>query len=226
MEFLRVTAELASAVCLRSGCNLDGLLMHAIAGDIAPSEIARLPPVAIPLARAESAGQPVYLASDAEPDLSMVRAGTGMTQRRDGRDVEILRKRFNRSGGPGRDQMKPVPLLVSYRLSWVAWGDRAAVHALLASRIRSVGALRAHGYGRVRSWRVDARPSVGPVSVLMADGLTRRAVPMAWCESASCSPISLACSPPYWLAHRQVLAVPPGYVAVLTGEAMEAIARC
>ena len=221
-RMLRVTAGLAAPVVIRGPLNLDALLTWAAAGGT-DSHVQRstpsLPDVVIPLRRVEACGEWAWASTDCILPDAVTRAATGMTRRRDSIDAEAAARKFNRAAGPGRDQLKPVPLTVTPSLSWIACGDRPHVRQLIR-RVTAVGGLRAHGYGRVRAWRIEAFDGM-VLDCFVADGRARRPLPAVWCTGTE-TIIAQPIRPPYWHFSTQRPCVPTGSPAVLRPEVVAA----
>lgn len=221
MTGVRVRADLSSPLVLRSELNLDALLTWCVAGDSTPHDFhgaaAGWERINIPVLRVEHAGQACHISTDAQPVNPRHVAG-GMTKRRDGVDIESLRKRVNLSGGPHRQQMKPVPYTVCDRVEWLAIGDPDAIHAMLIERCPIIGGLRAHGYGRVRGWRVFDFAGDAAKVLTNGAGELRRAVPADWCVGQPRVRMMMTCRPPYWDRRHEVLCVPPGQRVKLVDE--------
>ena len=198
-ELLRVAALMEPVpVAVRGALNLDGILTYAEAGDIAPSRSVDPPDVPIPVSRWPTAnGRCLYLSSDAlcHPEKRMA---VHMTRRKDGHDADVLNRKFHRGLGPKRDRMLKIPAVIVEELHWWVHGDQAAIEALLR-RVPGLGALRAHGYGRVRKWNVLSVP--GGKEDAIRDGImgrARRSVPAEFVARSSTRPVRRPYCPPYW----------------------------
>ena len=210
MQLIRVIADLETPASVRGGLNLDGLLTHAVAGHLPPNK--RLAPddVEIPVKMLTYKGRSAYMCSDLEV-ITCTRTGTKITWRNDPVDSELRVKRFNRTSGRLRDTMKPLPLLVAEWVMWDAWADEDAVREIVRG-IHSIGGGRAHGYGRVKKWRVNRRLE-HPLFTIWNGRTTRRNLPDSWVYGGS--PIQTSCRPPYWAGCRQEPCVAAGSTAKL-----------
>lgn len=210
MTLLRVVAEMATPLAGSARLNLDGLLIAAAAG---PKPLGRGEPLPVippmPLSRIEHDGEWVFATSNIGFPRGAKRTQTGMTAKRDGEDYWWLRRKVVVGGGPSKDRMKPVTLTVSADAGWLVHGDRAEITSLL-DRITSLGALRAHGYGRIRRWIVRDLGDAPAEDAVSGDGIALRHLPAAWNAISDSPRLRLPVRPPYWHRGNLVEATPAG----------------
>ena len=180
-----------------------------------------LPPD-VPIGRIDHGGRSVFLSSDMIVKDATVSVAHRV-KRRSGGDIDYLSRRFNPAGGPGRDTMTRSKLTSADQVSWFAWADQGVLRSLLP-RIKALGALRGHGYGRIRVWAVDVLPNGHPVDAVQDDAsmTARRAMPASWVVwPVAVTPLPV--TPPYWHRDSVVSAVPPGAVIALKTGVLKAV---
>jgi hypothetical protein len=221
---MRLRAEVETPIAGAHDLHLDGLLMAVHRGSgIAPTrsmaEVMRFSDLRHPsrtIAYVEHAGHIVPLCSTMMGDFT--RDSTHITQRRDAKDVEALARKVDRGAGPDRDKLLPVPLRVCRDVWWDFFGDRREVMSLLRG-VEAIGAMRRHGWGRVRSWSCESIDSFA----LVEDSLAVRHLPAECCVLPERIDRG-ACEPPYWHPSRLVARVPAWTRCDLSEELRDAVA--
>ncbi len=213
MRLLRVTAKLAAPVAVNNPLNLDGIVLYAALRengnfDQSVSRGKSAPVIdfdAVPVAVSDFEPR-VFMSSDLQ------HAGEGrkgkFVRKRDGVDFHHMKRKVHTGGGPWKDMMKSISMVVAECVWWHCVGDRRVIQSLLDKHITHVGALRAQGYGRVREWGISAEAGDSSLAVCR-DGRLLRTVPASACDCDSV-PVLLPVRPPYWHRDSQVLAYPAG----------------
>ena len=230
MSLLRVTAHLDGPIATRQPVQLDAVLMQAHPY-LSGKAVTRATPEAdleepsISVHRLYHGGTRVFLCSGWHFPATARRGVEHIVKRKDGLDLDDLEHPWNPALGPGKNRCVPMPLLLTPTVWWFAIGRREGVKKLLR-RVHQLGGLRAHGYGRVRSWEIDAIADATLDSVLVtADGKAARHLPAAW---AIDPPATDAGSwlPPYWHPCRIGHRVPEGNRCNLAPAVLGRVAEC
>lgn len=218
MEPLEIRAELYGRVMLPAEgvIHLDALLMAAVARiECRPLALDETQLAEIPIPVARSACGRYYLAS---ASVSHVRA----------REVRWINKRFpiaewqqlgagksaqrvQVSAGPSKSFRTPAEAhrLEGDQLTWWCVGERDAIDRLLGA-ITSVGRLRGHGEGEVRTWAVEpCEPWGEGFPVLSADGSALRTLPLDTPGLGEHVPRFGNLAPPYWRRTTEELVAAP-----------------
>ena len=207
-------------VAYRGGLNFDGLLLYALTGEAETDSLKamdKLPPAPdLPLARypygtMDGERRHVYASSDMQFDTSAAVRSTANWVRRfteDGRE-----RPYKRMSGEWGGQWKTAPLVVAERVYWLAWfsseaGIAEAV-AALSDNVRALGALRGHGYGRVREWRVEILKGKPRDAIVDCGGTTIRALPEGFFPLPGLYE-RLPLRPPYWHQSSLDFGLPAG----------------
>ena len=211
----RITAELGTAMASGHHLNLDGIVIAATAPPDVPMPT-RLSPEApelwpIPIARVSHQGMAVYLSSNIILDPGATFQQLNWTGRRDAQDVSRLTRKFNRGGGPDRDKVGRARLASARAVSWLAWLEEPEeLLDILRMRVDSLGGLRAHGHGAVRTWNLAPVDGGRPWDAWFTPGgYTLRALPADWLrDPVDATPLPVR--PPYWHHASLTLAAPEG----------------
>jgi len=143
-----------------------------------------------------------------------------LTKRRDGVDAWWLRRPWSMSTGLGKSHYERIPLVATPSVTWHAVVlTRRQVKSELRS-IRNIGALRRHGYGKVRRWEVE-HVAGDPLRVLARDGIAMRHLPLKWCQSGDVG--HGAWRPPYWYPGFSGARVSAGARVVLCPEVKKVV---
>lgn len=219
-----VTAELATAMASAHQLNLDGVVIAATAPPDTPLPTRQSPEAPelwdIPIGRVRHDGMTVFLSSNVILPADAAYEQLNWTGRRDAQDVARLTRKFNRGGGPDRDKIGRARLTSARAAQWVVWSDAPdELLDILRMRVDSLGGLRAHGHGRVRSWDlapVGNDPPAGyapwgPEGALLEPRRMRtlRALPASWlADEVAATPLPVR--PPYWHLTSMTPAAPAG----------------
>ena len=188
MTGVRVTAEVRAPVAGLGTLMIDALLDAMRYGGLGGP---------LPYASAEARGHLVPLASAGMMPGPVQQMTATVAKRTAVEDVEMLNRPRRSNAGPRRDQVKQTAAVSTRRLVWLLWADPDAVRRLLAP-VSHLGRWRAHGWGRVACWRVEADDLLAPAETLHAHGAARRVLPAEWIDGAEPVPVPVPIRKPYW----------------------------
>jgi CRISPR type IV-associated protein Csf3 len=206
VEPLKITAELYGRVLLpREGViHLDALLMAAVARvEMLPLVLdeERMAEIPIPVAKSECGRY--YLAS-ASVQKVQKHESRWINKRFPIAEWQQLgggksAQRVQLSAGPSKNFRLPAEAhhIEGQRLTWWCVGDRERITYLLGA-ITSVGRLRGHGEGEVRSWTVEPCEPWEGFPVLSPDGAALRTLPLDTPRLGEHVPRFGNLAPPYW----------------------------
>ena len=203
---LRVTARLSHSGVLRDHPVLDGLLLAGEAARLDPASMDEADALPLPLARVETAHGWWWAASQAT--LRGVEAGAYGNRRPPIRLAEMLIADRTMSTVTGPDKMLRQPL--SYRpemleMTFTCIGSAPEIARAL-SYVGGVGHRRAHGWGWISGWTVEADPE-GPTLSDYATDLRLRHLPAPVARlvpGARAMTKDIPLTPPYWQRPRAV----------------------
>jgi hypothetical protein len=229
VSVLLVTARLSAPVATSQAIHLDSVLLQAHP-DVHGAPLSRgdpetaivVPP--LPIARIDALGAWTFVCSAHALPEEARRGREHLVKRKDAEDVEHRARRWTPRSGHERIYHLPVPTLLTPRLSWVCVGDRRGVMELLR-RVRSVGAMRRHGFGAVVEWVVERVDEAPARAIVDAGGRAARHLPAEWTTMADAIDVGPS-APPYWHPARARARVPAGSRCTLRPEVDEVLARC
>jgi hypothetical protein len=230
-QALQVEARLFSAIALPTGrdIHLDALLAWVWVLRHHPERMACISRVSrrseildihLPVPRVPIGAHRVPLCSATiYPDTARLTSIT-WTRRKDGHDIEH-RARPIASTSPERPQLNRGDAIETPSVAWLAWGRRRDVLQAL-KLVHHIGGLRAHGYGLVAGWSVDAI-ECDPAAVWIAGCRSQRNLPVEAVRVDAAHVEPLAVEPPYWTNCMWTRGVRPGVLVELTDGAREAV---